>query len=139
MLRNVKSPRGPVVPLVDIAEESHREAETVRHLVRTLKLPTIQVRAKSRGNGRRRSVTCVEPKYIATILTKLAGLRRRNGNGALVERRANSAPVVPALSRDTVLSWLRAQAEQGLSKLVFEKSTGTVQFSIEQSESTKLG
>jgi hypothetical protein len=136
MLRNVKSPRGPVIPIVDIAEESHREPETVRHLVRTLKLPMIQVRAKSRGNGRRRTVACVEPKYIATILTKLAGLRRRVGNGVPVERRANGA--VPALSRDSVLTWLRAQADQGLSKLVFEKSTGTVQFSIEQSESTKL-
>jgi hypothetical protein len=131
-LQNVKSPRGPVVPIVEIVRETGRLAPTVRDVITDSKIPIISVKAKRRDGSHRR-VMCVEPKYVATILMKLAKRRRnqrksdqRNGGEhATAPTEQTAAPgvkpvTIASLDRSYLLDLFRTLEEHGLQKLHFE-------------------
>lgn len=163
MIRSVRGPKGPLSPIVDIAEEVNRDTQTIRSLAERLKFPMAQIKLRSRhGNHRRMPMFCVEPKHVATLLQEASKLRRyRPGvrhSGGIVGSPANGqtkmnfdqpadAPVpeptqipieISGVTREALAAALKPFVQNGLAKLSFDAATGDVNYAVQQVASFKI-
>jgi hypothetical protein len=158
MLREIRGPKGKVVPVTDIADECNRDTSTIRNLATRMKFPLVKLKVKSRRGDKRRIMTfCVEPRNVPTLMKEAANLRRyrpgmRHGGGVIHDRfngarspvevpvikRTTPVVVVAAVTREALAAALKPFVDKGLAKLTYDSESGKVAYAVQQVEEFKI-